>query len=421
VVAFDPVDMAWAWAGTGVAMLFLANAFDRHMVEIMHAQAAFVLPSAGAKEDPESTPLVNGNGSKEGEDLPPWCFIDLDAYKKSHPCVIKAFTNRNVQPNRQDALHWFGRKGPEYNVLIFQASLLSTAIYCAVLFLTFLPLMYAQSSTGDFVLYLVVSSAPVLVSQRQRRNIAAHMTQANCVGTHRKPQSVNAVLAETKTTKAVRAFLVVNKLLYAAENDLLVGDETGLPAAKLGPDQIRTSGSYARRDTLSEDPALALSPVERAEIEEMFDGFDPDRSGTITAQELEEIMVALGASLTRETMGKIVGVLDEDGNGEIDKEEFLNFYARNIYFCEDKRSTAERALDMFDMFDQGKDGEITIGEFKTALDAFSYGFTVDEVGGLVRELDEDESGTITKHEFEYLLYKFEAQLMPHSPRDLPVV
>ena len=422
LVAFDPFVLAWVWAGAGVLKFILANTFDLHMVDIMHAQAVFNLPSA-SDHDTECKSLINGHSKGVGGDLPPWCHIDMDAYNQSRSWLIKALA-KDVQPNRQDALHWFERDGPEYDLLFFQASLVSTAIYGAVLLLTFLPLMYVHSSLGNFALYLVISTAPVLVSQRQRRNIASHITQANCVGTHRKPQSVNEVHLEAKTTKAVRGFIMVDKLLYAADNDLFMGCEHSPKKARrtMRRGSLVSKKYYQRQNTTSEDPAFALGPVERGEIEELFEGFDPDGSGCITPQELEEILVSLGGvSLSADTMKKIIEVLDEDGNGEIDKEEFLNFYARNIYRGDDPRSTVERARDMFAMFDQSKDGQITIGEFKAALDALNYGFTVDEVGALVRELDADESGTITIHEFEQLLCKYEAQLAPYTPRELPVV
>merc|ERR1711957_866835 len=258
------------------------------MGKIMHAQAAFNLPSA-TNGDTESKPLVTDNSNGTGEDLlPSWCHIDMDNYMKSRSWINKKLA-KDLQPNRQDALHWFEREGPEYDILLFQGSLISTAIYGAVLLLTFLRLMYAHSSSGEFALYLIVSATPVLVSQRQRRNIAAHMTQANCVGTHRKPQSVNEVQTEAKTTKAVRAFLLVNKLIYAAENDLLMGCTHDAEDKWVSAQGSLKRGSYfQRQNTATEDPVLSLGPVERAEIDELFEGFDPDGSGFISPQELEE-------------------------------------------------------------------------------------------------------------------------------------
>ena len=100
---------------------------------------------------------------------------------------------KKVPTNCQDPLHWIKREGLEYILLKFQVSLLSKIICSAVLALTFLPLLYASSSLSAFCLYLAVASVPVVSSSEQQRNIAAHMTQANCMGSHLKPQSANAL------------------------------------------------------------------------------------------------------------------------------------------------------------------------------------------------------------------------------------
>jgi Ca2+-binding EF-hand superfamily protein len=65
-----------------------------------------------------------------------------------------------------------------------------------------------------------------------------------------------------------------------------------------------------------------------------------------------------------------------------------------------------RAHRLFAMFDKNKNGKISIGEFKGVLDKFSIGFTVDEVGDIVRELDEDGNIMIGVEEFEKLLEKY---------------
>lgn len=225
------------------------------------------------------------------------------------------------------------------------------------------------------------------------------MTQAISMGIHRRPQIVSHVTIEEKTARVVRAFVVVNKLLYATEHDLLANPPTSTDI----------------------DPAQSLGPVERAEIEKIFDGFDPDGSGYISPQELKDILDALGAPVTDDMMGKIVKALDEDGNGQIVRDEFVNFYARNVMSDIDERSLDERAHDMFKLFDKSGDGDITIGEFKATLDAFNYNFSVDEVGALIEELDEDDKGTVGPHEFHHLLHKFESMFKPHHPRELPLV
>ena len=71
---------------------------------------------------------------------------------------------------------------------------------------------------------------------------------------------------------------------------------------------------------------------------------------------------------------------------------------------------------MFELFDRDGSGTITIGEFKSVLDSFNVGFTVDEIGDLVNELDEQDNGTLSEEEFEEFLekhkYLFERGSLP---------
>ena len=135
----------------------------------------------------------------------------------------------------------------------------------------------------------------------------------------------------------------------------------------------------------------------------------------------DRFFLDLGADLNDEMMSNILRALDEDMNGKICRDEFVAFYARHIMSDNDEKSINERAHDMFKLFDRSGDADITIGEFKVALDAFNINFTVDEVGALIEELDEDDKGTVGVHEFHHLLHKFDSLFKPHQPRELPLV
>ena len=57
--------------------------------------------------------------------------------------------------------------------------------------------------------------------------------------------------------------------------------------------------------------------------EKMFDLIDKDGGGVITLQELYKLMVDdLGVEISMDDVYNIIADLDEDGNGELDKEEF---------------------------------------------------------------------------------------------------
>lgn len=54
-----------------------------------------------------------------------------------------------------------------------------------------------------------------------------------------------------------------------------------------------------------------------------FHELDTDKSGMIGPAEIEETLISLGLAKTVEDVETIVQDLDQDGNGELDFEEFL--------------------------------------------------------------------------------------------------
>jgi centrin-1 len=50
---------------------------------------------------------------------------------------------------------------------------------------------------------------------------------------------------------------------------------------------------------------------------------DKDKGGSISAEELEEPLIALGFAESREDVQTLINAIDKNGNGEIELEEFL--------------------------------------------------------------------------------------------------
>mmetsp|Transcript_51640 Transcript_51640/g.102629 ORF Transcript_51640/g.102629 Transcript_51640/m.102629 type:complete len:172 (+) Transcript_51640:55-570(+) len=66
------------------------------------------------------------------------------------------------------------------------------------------------------------------------------------------------------------------------------------------------------------------------EFREIFDLVDTDRSGTIGTEELGRLMDTLGVRTTPEELKLMVSEIDEDGNGEIDFDEFVQVMCRKV-------------------------------------------------------------------------------------------
>lgn len=55
----------------------------------------------------------------------------------------------------------------------------------------------------------------------------------------------------------------------------------------------------------------------------MFDVVDKDKGGTLSAEEVKDLMTMLKFNVSLEEVEKMVAEIDEDGSGEVDFEEFL--------------------------------------------------------------------------------------------------
>ena len=68
---------------------------------------------------------------------------------------------------------------------------------------------------------------------------------------------------------------------------------------------------------------VTLSEDEVAEIKEAFKELDVDGNGTITSEELQNVIILFGEKLPETVINVMVEMADTDGDGKINFEEFL--------------------------------------------------------------------------------------------------
>ena len=146
---------------------------------------------------------------------------------------------------------------------------------------------------------------------------------------------------------------------------------------------------HTRMTTLSED--------ELAEFREIFNLVDRDGGGTITKEELGELMDTLGIDATPEEIDLMINEIDQDSNGEIDFEEFVAVMSRKV----NATYSSDQVKNAFKVFEgAAPGGYIKVDALIRALTTYgSEKLTEEQAQELVSQLEPDQNGLINYLEY----------------------
>ncbi len=154
----------------------------------------------------------------------------------------------------------------------------------------------------------------------------------------------------------------------------------------------------SRKHLTDEELASAWPYLTRAQVQEFkeaFDIFDVDGGGTITAEELGEVMKSLGQKPTRAQLEAMVREIDADGDGAIDFPEFLTMMLRKM-----NEGDPEKELrDVFTVFDKDQSGTISADELKSVMKVIGEKLTEQEIEDAIRLADTTGDGEVDYDEF----------------------
>jgi Ca2+-binding EF-hand superfamily protein len=261
---------------------------------------------------------------------------------------------------------------------------------------------------------------------------AAGMTIICNIGVHRRPQTIAQVLREGKIDHVIKSVVLMQKLQSAAASV----SASNSHHAKTDSEVVTYTDTH-----LSVDQKLEVQNAKKC-----FRAMDYDNSGCLERSELDKLMILLGFKLSPDSLQAILKLLDVDSDGRVSETEFLHFYAKNILkgtsadhgepsdgrenhgpTHHHRQHSHHHSLDhelhhlgchIFEKFDADKSGEITLSEFQNILESFNVGFSIDELGSLVNEIDISDDGTIGEHEFVSLLEKHRHLFEVHRLPDL---
>uniref|UniRef100_A0A7C8Z8S8 2-alkenal reductase (NAD(P)(+)) n=1 Tax=Opuntia streptacantha TaxID=393608 RepID=A0A7C8Z8S8_OPUST len=139
--------------------------------------------------------------------------------------------------------------------------------------------------------------------------------------------------------------------------------------------------------------------TDRAEIKRVFDRFDKNGDGTISASEMGGVLRALGSETSKEEVEKMMAELDIDKDGVVNFDEFAEFCARKL----DGDCGLKELSEAFDMYDQDKNGLISANELHLVLSRLGQHCTVQDCEKMIKTVDSDGDGNVSFEEFRKMM------------------
>uniref|UniRef100_A0ABD2WDX8 EF-hand domain-containing protein n=1 Tax=Trichogramma kaykai TaxID=54128 RepID=A0ABD2WDX8_9HYME len=142
-----------------------------------------------------------------------------------------------------------------------------------------------------------------------------------------------------------------------------------------------------------------LTEDQVAEFKEAFMLFDKDEDGTITMAELGVVMRSLGQRPSENELRDMVNEVDQDGNGTIEFNEFLQMMSKKMKGAEGEDELREA----FRVFDKNNDGLISSIELRHVMTNLGEKLSEEEVDDMIKEADLDGDGMVNYEEFVTIL------------------
>merc|ERR1711863_151147 len=156
---------------------------------------------------------------------------------------------------------------------------------------------------------------------------------------------------------------------------------------------------YADIDFEEINDATNLANDEIKCLKVCFDLFDTKKQDFLSADDLGEIMRAMGFRPSEEELLTILHEVDEDGSGEIEFGEFCQLCATFLVEDPDLETMKKELKDAFRIYDKEGQGFITNDTLRALIGELLAPLTDEELDGIIEELDEDGSGSMDFDEF----------------------
>merc|ERR1719164_93361 len=165
--------------------------------------------------------------------------------------------------------------------------------------------------------------------------------------------------------------------------------------AKKSQAEQRAQGKfYRRKKELRED--------QLNEIQDSFDLFDKDGTGTIDAEDLWVVMRALGCEPKKEDMKKMLGEVDKDNTGQVDFEGYLQVVLNKMV----ERPSTDDIHKAFRLLDQGQKGKVDFDDLKRIATQIGEQIEDEEIREMLSEADRSGTGKVGTEDFVHIVTSY---------------
>merc|ERR1712053_21092 len=150
-------------------------------------------------------------------------------------------------------------------------------------------------------------------------------------------------------------------------------------------------------DEINEATGLEKDEIKCLKI--CFNMFDVKKQDFLSADDLDDILRAMGFRPSKEELKEILEEIDEDGSGEIEFAEFCQLCAKFLIEEPDEETMKAELKEAFRVYDKEANGFITTDTLREIISELDTRLTSEDLDGIIEEIDEDGSGTMDFDEF----------------------
>ncbi|PKI52836.1 probable calcium-binding protein CML27 [Punica granatum] len=133
-----------------------------------------------------------------------------------------------------------------------------------------------------------------------------------------------------------------------------------------------------------------------AELQKVFNQFDTNGDGKISAAELSQVLSAMGSVTSKEDIQRAMEEIDSDRDGYINLPEFAAL-------CRSNSSGESDLRDAFNLYDQDRNGLISASELHLVLNRLNMGCSVEDCVRMIKSVDYDGDGNVNFAEFKKMM------------------